>query len=123
MTIEAEIAAKPAYEKAARIADKCVHITLHFPTGSDLTVQQISAEKNCGETHASVCLANAALRQIERASRAGEYDLPLARLSDGDVPIVVSAVASDRSGRRISARAIVQPHAIPQTERLAQHSH
>lgn len=127
--IDAEMRSGPRGAKAmARTEDKCVHVILRL--AGDVTVDQISVEQNCGETHASVCFAGAALKQIERLSSqppantgpaiSSEYDVPVARFSDGGVPIVVRAVATDRNGRRTSARAVLEPHALPQ--RLAQHA-
>jgi hypothetical protein len=109
-----------------------VQVVVHLPSGSDLTVEQISAEQNCGETHTSACFANADLKKVEGlASKSSiqeglantrEYLLPVPRLGDCRVPIVVSAVAADRNGRRTAARASLQPRALSHTERLAQHS-
>jgi hypothetical protein len=131
ITIDAELRANPICSKAARTADQCVHVVVHLASGSGLTVEQISAGQNCGETHYSVCFANAELRKLEGfASKSidggrvntREYFLPAPRLSDCSVPIILSAVAADRNGRRTAARAILRPQALPHTERLAQHS-
>ena len=130
--VDAEIASNPICEKRAASGTKCVHVVVRFPGDCDLRLEQISGEQNSGETHASVAFADAALRQIEclapersaNAARANhrDYYLPLTRLTDPTVPIVVSAVAVDRNGHRTSARVRLQPSALPQSERLAQHS-
>jgi hypothetical protein len=130
--IDAELEANPVCSKAVRSADKCVHVVVHLPSGFDLTVEQISAEQNFGETHTSVCFANAKLRKAEslapkssiHAGRANmrEFLLPVPRLCDCRVPMIVSAVAADRNGRRTAARAILQPQPLAHAERLAQHS-
>jgi hypothetical protein len=130
--IDAEMGPKPVYLKAARTAEQCVHVVVHLPCGADLTVEHISAEQNCGETHTSVCFANGDLKEIEGHPRessinagrenACEYFLPASRLSDCSAPIVVRAVAADRNGRRTAVQAVLQPPASPHIERLAQHS-
>jgi hypothetical protein len=130
--VDAEMASSPVCKQPGVSGTKCAHVVVRFPGDCDLRVEQISAEQNSGETHASVSFVDAALRQIEcptpewsaNAARINhrDYSLPLTRLSDRIVPIVVSAVAVDRKGHRTSARAILQPSPLPQSERLAQHS-
>ncbi len=130
--IDVEMAANALRAKPAGTSDKIVHVVVHFPADSDLTVAQISAEQNSGETRASICFAGADLKPIESRtskpaaetapSKSHEYFLPAARLTDCSVPIIVSVVALDRNGHRTSARAILPPSAFPHAERLAQHS-
>jgi hypothetical protein len=130
--IDAALETVPVAAKSVGTSDKFVRVVVRSPEGPDLTVEQISAEQNVGETHASVCFANAELRKAESPApktsinpsrtTTHAYLLPVPRLSDGKVPIVVSLVAADRNGRRTSARAIVQPQALPHTEHLAQHT-
>jgi hypothetical protein len=132
LRIDAEMAANALLAKPARTGDRIVHVVVHFPADSALTVELISAEQNRGETRASTCFAGADLKQIESrtskpaaetaSSKSHEYFLPAARLTDCSVPIIVSVIARDREGHRTPARAILPPTALLPTERLAQHS-
>jgi hypothetical protein len=132
LRIDATIATNAYSAKPPSTGNQDVRVVVHFPHASDWTVEQISAEQNCGETRGSVCFAKTALRQIETRpsspsanialSNSREYALPTQRLTDGSVPIVVSVVAMNRNGHRTSARTVLAPTTLPHTERLAQHS-
>jgi len=111
-----------------------LHTIVRFANGEDLAIEEISAEQNSDETHTSVCYAGAALGKLEiiggpasaesASSRTGDrshgFDVPLGRVSAGDVPIIVKAVAIDRQGRRASGWAVVTPRPPAVVERLAQ---
>jgi hypothetical protein len=131
-TIDAEMASNNLQTIPASTSDRLVHVVVHCPADSELTVEQISAEQNVGETRASICFAGPDLKRIESrtsnpaantvSSKSHEYYLPAARLTDCSVPIIVSVVALDRNGHRTSARAVLPPSVFPHAERLVQHS-
>jgi hypothetical protein len=112
--------------------DDTVRVVANVQCGADFVIEQISAEQNLGNSHASMLFAPESLKLVEvPTSMAGgtdsggtkgrsfsplqphRFELPADRLSALGCPVIVKVVGVDRNGRRATGWATV-PERDPQ---------
>jgi hypothetical protein len=117
----------------AGTADHVLRAAVRIVRGEGVTIEQIAAERNAGESRSSVCFCGEALKSVEVATncpldpnplsggelppesaRCRVFELAGEQFSNAKLPLILKVIAVDRRGRRVSGWATVGERAPQQ---------